>query len=86
MADFRTLPNGYKIAPQRGTPPPAPEGYEMLESEPYVYVPTIPDCKDREIRDIKRSCCSSKQVIVCHKFDKFVIRLRCAECQVPTQD
>ena len=80
MTQFRRLDNGYLIAPKRGTPPVPPDGYEAAYGDPFVFLPSMPECADREKRVIKRSCCDPIQRLFCKLEQQFVTRLHCQGC------
>ena len=80
---FRQLPNGYLMAPQRGIPPEPPEGYERAAGEPFMFLPILPECSYREMRAIHRECCGTVTKILCNDRNEFVTRLDCKECPVP---
>lgn len=81
MPRFRELANGYLVAPQRGNPPTAPEGYEPLAGERYVFVPIMADCEYREMRKIKMGCCDTAPKIYCNKTNNYIKRNQCKECE-----
>ena len=80
MTQFRKLQNGYLIAPRRGGTPVPPEGYEIAFGDPYVFLPILVNCKHREKRIVRKSCCGSVERIFCKKLDSFTTRQNCQEC------
>jgi len=83
MADFRTHPNGYLIAPRRGPAPPCPEGYEQAPGDPYTFLPKIEICEHRGFKAVARACCGSSQRLFCKRREEFTSRQECHKCQVP---
>jgi hypothetical protein len=83
VADFRKLSNGFLIAPQRGTPPEPPEGYERMHGEQYVFAPIMTICKYRERRLVKRGgCCGGTlEKFWCLLKKTYVSRYFCKECK-----
>ena len=71
------------MAPQRGIPPEAPEGYEQAPGEPFMFLPILPDCRYRELRVVHRKCCGNITRMVCQDRGIFVTRLDCMECPAP---
>lgn len=47
---FRAGPNGTLIAPKRGPPPQAPDGYVPSKGDPYTFEPVLSLCEHRENR------------------------------------
>ena len=65
------------VAPRRGEPPKAPEGYEQT-ADPYVYKIMMPACPFREERLQHRPCCPII-IIWCNKHNVPVKRIQCVE-------
>jgi len=57
---FRRINNETLIAPHRGRPPAAPDGYEADTGDPFVFFLKMADCPHRETRIQKRPCCDVK--------------------------
>jgi hypothetical protein len=79
MTHFRTHPSGCLIAPNRGNPPPAPEGYEPTDN-PFVFAIKIDDCEHRTTKTMKKGCCGNVQVLYCLKYDEITSRSDCKGC------
>ena len=46
------------VAPHRGRPPVAPDGYEADPGDPFMFHIKLPVCVDREERIERRPCCT----------------------------
>ena len=79
--EFSILADGSLMVPVRGTPPPAPEGYEQSAGDPYVYVPVLVDCTYREakVKD-KSTCCAGTHYLYCNYKKITVSRGDCKSC------
>ena len=80
MTQFRKIQDGYIIAPRRGGKPTPPEGYEVAFGDPYVFLPILLPCIQREKRIIRQSCCGESERLYCLTRDSYVTRLICQEC------
>jgi hypothetical protein len=81
MTNFRKGLNGILVAPRRGKPPPAPEGYEEVPGYRFQYRLIIPDCEHRYLDDsdcIK--CPRSSPKMACKVVERVVTRTLCHEC------
>ena len=67
------------LAIRRGPPPPTPDGYEPLPNDPYTFVPILPKCVKREIKEKKTSCCNFNY-IWCNRDQKQKLRIECNKC------
>jgi hypothetical protein len=66
------------IAPHRGRPPVAPEGYEPDPGDPYVFLIKLPPCEYREERLYKMPCCDTIK-LWCTKVNLPIKRIHCVE-------
>lgn len=80
---WRSLPNGDKFAPRRGSAPPPPEGYCTDSKNPYLAHPILPDCEDRFMSKETLSCGKVIGIIECSYFNTEVTQMRCFTCEVP---
>jgi hypothetical protein len=79
---WRRLPNGTLAAPRRGTPPPAPVGYQATR-DPFVAVPILKVCEHRFETTETLSCGKILKIIECSYFNKNVETMTCFKCEVP---
>jgi len=80
MITFRKHSAGYLLAPRRGIPPPAPDGYERAEGDPFVFLPILDFCQYREKIIVNTSCCGNVLKTQCTKYIKLVTRADCKTC------
>ena len=81
MTKFRTIQDGYMLAPRRGPAPEPPEGYEVAAGDPYIFLPKLPLCGNRAKKYIKRSCCGNIERMFCEEKNDYTTRLKCRECK-----
>jgi hypothetical protein len=83
---LRKLSNGTLIAPTRGVPPPAPDGYVQDPGNMYVYLPYNYTCdKRKEIPINNRSCGCKMTVVMCLLNKEKVHPDMCKECTDETK-
>lgn len=77
MIRLRRVSEDTLVAPRRGEPPVAPDGYEKT-ADPFVFKITMPKCQYREERLQHRPCCPVI-IIWCTKHNVPIKRLSCVE-------
>jgi len=75
---LRRINNETLIAPHRGPPPVAPDGYEPDPGDPYVFKIMLPPCEHREERLKRRPCCNVIE-LWCLRHDVPIKRIHCVE-------
>lgn len=78
MPNFRRLPNGYLHTPIAVE---APEGYSPHPTMPNVYVPNLPSCIQRQIKEPGSRCCGQRNYLYCAYFQKRVTPGDCHACK-----
>lgn len=74
------LPDGTIMYPNRGPPPPVPEGYERAGNDPYVLRPKIPDCSLRDEESRLLPCGKTVTYLRCSRGFQ-ASNLDCSQCQ-----
>lgn len=69
------------MAPMRGSPPPAPEGYEPSPGNPFVFLPCMEECEHRGIKKPKNYCCGRGDRLFCAVIENVVLRITCSQCK-----
>ena len=79
---FRRLSNGDLVVPNRGVPPPAPEGYFQDLHYAHIYHPLTFNCKHRfTIVHNKPSCSCTYIRHVCKLDNEVITPEKCEECK-----
>jgi len=78
MTRFRKMSADTMVAPRRGEPPAAPDGYIRDEGDPFVFHVIMPRCPYREEKIVKTSCCESHR-LWCNKLMIPIKRINCVE-------
>jgi len=81
---WRTLPNGDKFSPRRGTPIP-PEGYCLDVRDKYLAHPILRECKHRFMTKETLSCGKVLGIIECShpSLSREVTQMQCFKCTLP---
>ena len=77
---MKTLDNGYLEADRTKSPPAIPEGFEPAFGDPYIFLPALHPCEDREKRLVTKGCCGVTEKLYCDIANEFVTRKKCKEC------
>jgi len=77
---FRQMDDGTLLAPKRGAPPPAPEGYMRSKGDPFTFYPVLLSCPYREEKVKQRGCCDDIGYTFCNKLKMSVTRASCVKC------
>lgn len=85
---FLRIHGGRLEAVRRGSPPPAPAGYEQSSYDPFIYIPILAPCQYRsEIMEVNVSCgCSKGMALFCNHFNHKVLPQECRKCEVCKND
>ena len=83
---MRTLPDGTKMAPKRGKPPPIPEGYERADGDPFTFYPLLFECDRREEKVDPSGCCGDYKRKYCTELKMPTDRLMCSQCKGKTEN
>ena len=81
---WRTLSNGDKFAPRRGTPVP-PEGYCLDTRDKYLAHPILRECEYRFMSKETLSCGKVLGIIECShpSLSREVTQMQCFKCTLP---
>lgn len=83
---LRKLSNGVMIAPARGVPPPAPDGYVQDPGDEYRYLPFKYTCDHTQVIKINnRPCGCEVTVTMCRLNNQKVHPDICKECTDETK-
>jgi hypothetical protein len=81
MTNFRKGIGGILLAPRRGKPPPAPEGYEEIPGVRFQYRLKLVDCEHRYLDwDACGRCPNASPPLTCKIIERVVSRPICYEC------
>lgn len=83
--NFRTTREGSLIAPHRGSPPPAPDGYERDAGDPFLFHPRLDPCENRIQKIFESRCCGKYVRTYCTILNCNVVRGMCKACQEDDQ-
>jgi len=81
MARYITHLDGSIEFPRKGYPPDIIPGYDQDPKNPYKFIPIIPECKFREIREHMLVCGKKRPYFHCLLKDIQVSRNYCAQCK-----
>ena len=76
---FRKAANGDIYVPNRGSPPPAPEGYIRDPGNPFAFHPILQICEKRTFKQLTSSCCGQYRQMFCS--DKKIEQVNCVHCK-----
>lgn len=77
---FRVQHDGSIILPRRGRPQKPPKGYIADTGDKFRFLPILAECKYREKRLKKSSCCGNKELDFCTDKDQYILYNICQEC------
>jgi len=78
---YRIMPDGSYVFPQRGKPPPLIDGYVRDAGDPYHLLPDFKEpCKQRMFRAGALPCCKEYQYFYCQYYEIPVIPEFCNTC------
>lgn len=70
------------MAPARGVPPSAPDGYEQVPGDPFLFMIALEKCSHRTHKIEIKSCCGKVVKPFCIKRNVTITRLECRGCKL----
>ena len=79
---FMRIHGGRLEAVRRGSPPPAPMGYEQASYDKFIFIPILKPCEFREEKmEVNVSCgCGKGITLFCNHFKYKVLPQECRKC------